>query len=137
MFLQCRLCGFYFFCFPVGQLMSFLKTPNKELKSFFLTLLHCIKCLFYSPLPTIQTFGFLPTSELLNMVYDSSFWEKCQMSPGLPNYTNINMLILSSHKLTWDILVSKHLWRDMHFEAIRVVMLLFITKQIDWFLCSP
>ncbi|KAJ0879208.1 putative EF-hand domain, Ion transport domain, EF-hand domain pair protein [Helianthus annuus] len=39
-----------------------LKIPNRELHSFFLTLLPCTRCLFFLPHPTIQTFGFLPTN---------------------------------------------------------------------------
>lgn len=67
--------------------MSSLKTPNRELQSLCLTLLHCIRCLFYLPHPTIQMFGFLPTSELLNIrLYDSFFYEtiaKCPQVYGI------------------------------------------------------
>lgn len=65
----CRLYCYYFFCFLAGWRMSSLKILNREGLYSLRMAKHCTLCLFCSPLPTIQMFGFPLTSKQLGKLY--------------------------------------------------------------------
>lgn len=62
-FFKCRLQDYCFFYLQVGQHMSCLKIRNKERQCLLHSKLHCIRCLFYSPLRITQMSGFQHTSK--------------------------------------------------------------------------